>query len=131
MLIYFRPPKRTKTCFCSRITQEKIYFGEMVSADILQAYHSKLRPGPRLPGQNPLISMGLPKKKMTRARRNKRRKSYKHATLGFTLCRQCKKSIPLHRACPYCGRYRGRVILDLEAKTAKKLKKQKAKAKNT
>lgn len=84
-----------------------------------------------MPGLKSFIFMGLPKKKMTRARRDKRRKSYRRATLAFTLCAQCKKSIPSHQVCPYCGRYRGRIVLDVEAKTAKKLKKQKEKAKNT
>lgn len=75
--------------------------------------------------------MAVPKKKTTRARRNKRRLSHIKSPLRLAPCLQCRKKIPPHIACPYCGFYRGREILDLEAKEQKKRKKQKKKAQRT
>ena len=46
---------------------------------------------------------------------------------GITLC-ECGAPKVSHRACPVCGRYRGRVALDLagkaQAKAAKRAKKE-------
>jgi len=74
--------------------------------------------------------MAVPKKKTTRARRNKRRTAKKIKRTALVLCPNCKKSIPPHTACPFCGIYRGRTILDLEAKERKKKAKKKKKQKS-
>lgn len=73
--------------------------------------------------------MALPKKKMSRARSHKRRGQQKIKTSLLILCGKCRKMILPHRVCPYCGTYKGRLILDLEAKVQKKKKKQKEKSK--
>lgn len=71
--------------------------------------------------------MALPKKQMSRARRHKRRNQLKIKTGLLRACAQCQKKIRPHHACPYCGYYKGRVVLDFAAKKAKKDKKDKEK----
>lgn len=74
--------------------------------------------------------MALPKKKTSRSRRDKRRAHSKLNDINLICCPQCKKFIPSHRACPYCGTYKGRDILNLEAKAKKKKAKKKKEAKS-
>ncbi len=74
------------------------------------------------------MSGGLPKKRKPKGRRNQRRSHHALKPVAVTLCKQCKQPIPPHCACPNCGTYRGRTVLDVAAKEAKKLKKQKEKA---
>ncbi|MDP2918087.1 MAG: 50S ribosomal protein L32 [bacterium] len=69
--------------------------------------------------------MALPKKKMSRARRHKRRGCLKIKTPLLTLCAKCRKAIPSHIACPFCGTYKGRMILDLEKRAKRKREKKK------
>jgi len=73
--------------------------------------------------------MALPKKKMSRARRHKRRGCLKIKTPVLTLCASCQKAIPGHIACPFCGHYKGKMILDLEKRAKKKREKKKKEAK--
>ncbi|MFA4880317.1 MAG: 50S ribosomal protein L32 [Candidatus Doudnabacteria bacterium] len=73
--------------------------------------------------------MALPKKKMSRARRHKRRGQQKINPTLLILCGKCRKMILPHMVCPYCGTYKGRLIIDLESKAKKKKRKQKEKSK--
>ena len=53
----------------------------------------------------------VPKRKISRGRRNRRR-SHDALTLPqLVTCPQCKELKLPHRACPSCGTYRGREIL--------------------
>ncbi|MDD5626808.1 MAG: 50S ribosomal protein L32 [Patescibacteria group bacterium] len=74
--------------------------------------------------------MALPKKKMSRARRHKRRGQQKINPTLLILCGKCRKMILPHRVCQYCGTYKGRLIIDLEAKAKKKKKEAKRKKQN-
>ncbi|RPJ41481.1 MAG: 50S ribosomal protein L32 [Candidatus Latescibacterota bacterium] len=58
--------------------------------------------------------MGLPKRRVSKARRDKRRTHQKLAVARPTLCSHCGQPKPPHRICPHCGYYRGRrvVIVD-------------------
>jgi large subunit ribosomal protein L32 len=58
--------------------------------------------------------MGVPKRKTSKARRDKRRAN--HALTGPALarCPQCNEIRLSHRACPNCGYYKGRLVLELE-----------------
>lgn len=72
------------------------------------------------------MSGALPKKRKPKGRRNQRR-AHIHVVLAtITPCAQCKKMIPTHSACPNCGTYRGRTVVDIAALEAKRLKKEKA-----
>lgn len=47
----------------------------------------------------------------------------------LSLCADCKSSYRRHSVCLSCGRYRGRIVIDVAAELEKKLEKAKAKAK--
>lgn len=74
----------------------------------------------------------VPKKKTSKGRGSRRYKAFANRAktqlknrINLTECSQCKKKIPLHQVCPYCGTYRGRRIFDLE-KGMEKITKIKA-----
>ncbi|MEM7126300.1 MAG: 50S ribosomal protein L32 [Chloroflexota bacterium] len=56
----------------------------------------------------------LPKRKISKGRRNRRRA---HDAIGIPkliTCSNCDARILPHRACPNCGQYRGREVLLIE-----------------
>lgn len=55
----------------------------------------------------------LPKRKLSKGRRNRRRA---HDAIGapkLVECPNCRAKILAHRMCPSCGYYRGRQVVDL------------------
>lgn len=58
--------------------------------------------------------MGVPKRKTSRARRDKRRTHKKLKMPNITLCPQCQEAKLPHRVCPNCGFYEGRKILEVK-----------------
>lgn len=48
---------------------------------------------------------------------------------NLSVCPDCKAPVRRHRVCASCGKYKGRVIVDVVAKIEKKQQKAKAKAK--
>jgi large subunit ribosomal protein L32 len=57
----------------------------------------------------------LPKKKVSRRRRDNRR-SHNTITLARLIsCPNCRRLIPAYQACPNCGQYRGRPVLPVES----------------
>ncbi|MCH6567099.1 MAG: 50S ribosomal protein L32 [Nitrospinae bacterium] len=58
--------------------------------------------------------MAVPKRRHSRARRNKRRTHQKLTAPTLTTCPQCNEPKQPHRACPNCGTYRGRPVLAVE-----------------
>ena len=63
--------------------------------------------------------MALPKRKHSKARRDKSRTHWKLALPTLTKCAQCAKPVVPHRACPYCGYYRGRQVIVIAEKKSK------------
>ncbi|MBQ7713528.1 MAG: 50S ribosomal protein L32 [Oscillospiraceae bacterium] len=62
--------------------------------------------------------MAVPKGKVSRARRDKRRSSHwKLAVPGLVKCPKCGALRQSHRMCPECGTYNGRTVKVVEAKT--------------
>ncbi len=60
--------------------------------------------------------MAVPKKRVSRARRDKRRSNvWKLPILGFSKCTQCGELKLPHRVCPNCGYYKGKEIIKKEA----------------
>ena len=55
--------------------------------------------------------MALPKRRFSRARRDKRRSQQHTAVPALTTCTQCGAVVIAHRACAACGFYRGRQVL--------------------
>ena len=61
--------------------------------------------------------MALPKRRHSRARRDKRRVHHHAAAPTLTRCGQCGGFVAAHHACPACGYYRGRSVLDVSSST--------------
>ncbi|HKX74387.1 MAG TPA: 50S ribosomal protein L32 [Acidimicrobiia bacterium] len=58
--------------------------------------------------------MAVPKKKMSRMRTRHRRSAWKAAKPAMSVCPRCNAQKLPHRACPNCGTYRGREVLETE-----------------
>lgn len=55
--------------------------------------------------------MGVPKRKTSKSRRDKRRTHQRLAAVGLSTCPQCGASKLPHRICTSCGYYKDREIL--------------------
>ncbi|HEX9949621.1 MAG TPA: 50S ribosomal protein L32 [Thermodesulfobacteriota bacterium] len=58
--------------------------------------------------------MGVPKKKTSKTRRDKRRSHDSLTTRSLSLCPQCHEPKLPHRVCPHCGTYKGKEIIEVE-----------------
>lgn len=68
---------------------------------------------------------GTPKKRKPRGRSNQRRSHLRLAAPAVVTCPQCKSFISPHTACPTCGTYRGRTVIDISAQEDKRVQKEK------
>ena len=60
--------------------------------------------------------MAVPKRKTSRARRDKRRSSvWKLSAPGMTKCPKCGAAVLSHRVCKACGSYNKKTIVKVEA----------------
>jgi large subunit ribosomal protein L32 len=65
--------------------------------------------------------MPNPKRKHSKARRDKRRSANsKLYVANFGVCSQCKKPCLPHRVCPHCGYYKGKPVVVIETTVEKK-----------
>ncbi len=55
--------------------------------------------------------MAVPKRRTSKARRNKRRAHWKLALPGLVKCPQCHEAKLAHRVCPNCGHYKGKKMV--------------------
>lgn len=58
--------------------------------------------------------MAVPKRKMSKARRDKRRANWKLETPGFVACPQCHEPKMPHHVCGECGYYDGKEVISAE-----------------
>lgn len=60
--------------------------------------------------------VGVPKKRTSKMRRNRRRAANNNLRVAVqvNLCSKCKEPVLPHRACPSCGTYRGREVIAVE-----------------
>ncbi len=63
--------------------------------------------------------MALPKRRHSKARRDKRRTHDRLDLPKLGVCPQCKQPKPTHRVCPYCGYYKGRQVVEIKQKKKK------------
>lgn len=68
---------------------------------------------------------GTPKKRKPKGRRNQRRSHHHVAVPAIVACPHCRTPILSHAACPTCGTYRGRTVIDIAARETKEMKKEK------
>jgi large subunit ribosomal protein L32 len=57
----------------------------------------------------------LPKRKISKGRRDRRRAHDAIGTPNLVACSNCKAMKLPHRVCPQCGTYRGRQVLVVDA----------------
>jgi large subunit ribosomal protein L32 len=58
--------------------------------------------------------MAVPKHKTSKSKRDKRRTHKKIDGLNLATCSECGEAIEPHHACPSCGSYKGRTVLDTD-----------------
>ena len=59
--------------------------------------------------------MAVPKGKVSRQRRDKRRSSvWKLTAPELVACPNCGALVKPHHACPACGQYKGRTVINVE-----------------
>jgi large subunit ribosomal protein L32 len=74
--------------------------------------------------------MPVPKRKRSRARRDKRFANKGLAVKSFSHCSNCKEAISGHQACKHCGYYKGQKVMKTKLdRSLKRLEMQKAKSK--
>ena len=59
--------------------------------------------------------MAVPKRKTSKARRDKRRANWKLLIPGMVVCPQCGEYKMPHRVCKACGYYNGKEVVKTEA----------------
>lgn len=58
--------------------------------------------------------MAVPKHKISKSKRDSRRAHYKASAPSVSRCPQCGEPTLPHHACPECGTYKGRAIVEKE-----------------
>lgn len=57
--------------------------------------------------------MGVPKKRTSKQKRDQRRAHWKVAAPNVIRCPKCQEPVLPHRACPSCGTYRDRQVVEV------------------
>ena len=65
----------------------------------------------------------LPKRKVSKGRRNRRRSHYLLKPAALVLCPICKALKMPQRVCPNCGTYNGAEVIDVRARAERKNRK--------
>ncbi|HEY3364772.1 MAG TPA: 50S ribosomal protein L32 [Symbiobacteriaceae bacterium] len=64
--------------------------------------------------------MAVPKKRLSKARRDSRRaENFKLEAPNLSVCPNCKAPMMPHRVCPTCGQYKGKQIVNMESEAKK------------
>ncbi len=58
--------------------------------------------------------MAVPKRKISKSKRDKRRTHKKTSAPTLSTCPQCGEAKQPHHACPSCGSYKGRSVIETE-----------------
>lgn len=59
--------------------------------------------------------MPVPKKRVSRTRRDKRRTHKKVTPVNVVSCPHCEEPMMPHRICPSCGFYKERSVVEIES----------------
>ncbi|MFH1486464.1 MAG: 50S ribosomal protein L32 [Chloroflexota bacterium] len=62
----------------------------------------------------------LPKRKYAKARQGKRRSHLRVLLPKLAPCSQCHSLKPSHQACPVCGTYGGKQVIEIKSRERKK-----------
>ncbi|HWP47834.1 MAG TPA: 50S ribosomal protein L32 [Candidatus Limnocylindrales bacterium] len=55
--------------------------------------------------------MGVPKRRSSKSRKNKRKSHHHLKAPTLSACSECGEPKLPHRACPHCGSYRGKTVI--------------------
>ncbi|MDD2758028.1 MAG: 50S ribosomal protein L32 [Patescibacteria group bacterium] len=69
--------------------------------------------------------MGLPGHRRTSSHKRRRAAHFALSATTINSCPKCEKPIRPHRACGFCGTYKGREVLSVSRKTARTAKRGK------
>ena len=69
--------------------------------------------------------MSVPKKRRTLSSAKRRRAHHALKKITLTKCSQCGKAVEPHKACPFCGNYKGREAVKIKEKKTKSNKSKK------
>jgi large subunit ribosomal protein L32 len=58
--------------------------------------------------------MALPKRRHSKARKNKRRAHDALTAPSLSVCKRCNQATLPHRVCGNCGHYAGRQVIEIE-----------------
>ncbi len=58
--------------------------------------------------------MANPKRRHSKARRDKRRSHNALPQKNYSECPECHQSHPPHHVCPFCGFYKGRQVMEVK-----------------
>lgn len=58
--------------------------------------------------------MAVPKKRTSKARRDKRRTHKKLSAPTYVACPQCNEPKLPHHVCPHCGTYKGEELIEVK-----------------
>ncbi|MEX0649670.1 MAG: 50S ribosomal protein L32 [Candidatus Andersenbacteria bacterium] len=64
--------------------------------------------------------MAVPKRKTSKSKKGRRRSHHFVTASVFRNCPKCNSPIPSHTACPTCGTYKGRDVINVMKKVGKK-----------
>lgn len=60
--------------------------------------------------------MGVPKRKVSKSRRDKRRSHHALKAPNLTPCPECGEMKRQHLVCSHCGMYKGRQVIEVKEK---------------
>ena len=64
--------------------------------------------------------MAQPKRRWSKARTALRRSTWKLEEKGFATCESCGEKLLPHKACPVCGKYNKRQVVEIKEKKEEK-----------
>lgn len=59
--------------------------------------------------------MAVPKRRLSKCRRDRRRANWKLTAPGYVACPTCHEPMMPHRVCPTCGNYKGAAVVTAKA----------------
>jgi len=68
--------------------------------------------------------MGLPSKRRTSRSKRERAAHFALKPAEFGKCSECGAAVRPHHACPKCGSYRGRKVVDTQKRADRKLRRR-------
>lgn len=74
-----------------------------------------------------LTNMGLPGHRRTSSHKRRRASQHGLTAVNPAICPKCGKTTRPHRACAFCGTYRGRQVINVDKRTNRATRKTKKK----